>query len=654
MAEVHHAADSSGFSIGDVQRIKKVFIEHASSAGTLGLRQFRAVMATVFPRLVMEGSVDVLFRDFDADGNGVCDFRELVVGLAGLAHGSLDHQVDLLFDLFDSDGDGALTVFELLRFVKESSDRRFQAVSRAVDAVTEAQTERRGYLTLAELGTVAYENPDVLQALAREVDAPLAATTLGQSDAADAVDDEAETLRRDTAERALQEYVLALRSLGQDFPGSVTFRLFFRSVSDMLQAERAFERAAVSSHASGAARTERLLSDATDASSATSTTFGHRSRAMDMVYESVSPAMDADPLIPPPMAWAMRPAASLSVPRFTKLLRWSFLGPPDGAEKPPELLWLDDKPTAVTVRPDLSSQQEEAIEQRLDRISALAAKVVAAAPEVLSPFDLVAKGLVMEPLEKVAALFRRLDSKCTGHVRGAAVARAILAMQGSSDRLLGVASKLIALMDADSDGAVSREEFREASTRHPSIMACMSMLLGADQNITEDAQADLSKRVKKNSRMAAGSLMDTLTQSDEPAAAAAGAQPAGAMLSPARLAPDAARDREAAAFDAVMQMEARLATAVNATLTGKARVGGAASRANGRSIAGIRVLGQARNQSQFGHRRRPPIVARQPGMAAKIGSACARGAQVAKLVRNEREKLKLAQRQLDNWAQGAM
>lgn len=642
LAEVHRAADSSGFTIEDVHRIKKVFVEHASCEGFLGLRQFRAVMALVFPRLVMEGSVDVLFRDFDVDGDGVCDFKELVIGLAGLAHGSLEHQVDLLFDLFDSDGDGALTVFELLRFVKETSDRKFQAVNRAVEAVTAAGSERQGFLTLAELGTLAYENPEVLQALAQDVDAPLAARILGP-DSSSAATNESDIRRRDKAERDLRRFVEALRELQAGFPDAVTFPHLYRSVTDMLDAENASKRVVQTSFELPVPGGHRRQSEEGDAAGA-----DRPLSAIDsswLRHDSITSEVDSDPSIPPPMAWALHSAASLNRLRFKKLLRWSFLGPPEpeiGKEASDIHTSALKKTRMPGLRPVLDLTQERDLLCRFDQIVSLAFNVVAAAPGILSPFDLIAKGLSTEPLEKVAAVFRRLDSNGTGLVQRVAVARAILTLQGASDRLLGVASKLIAHMDTDNDGSVSRQEFALACKTNPSIMSCMCLLLGADQNLADGTDPELIKRRKMGARRGFDSTIASLVQSPVNAVAS--------VLSPARLAPGAVRDEDGTAFSSAVFAEEQLAAAVDVALAGNTMPAGVA-KPRQRAIAGIRLLDQTRSMIRPGQRHRPQIVVRQPGMAAKIGSACSHGAKTAMLLRKGRRELELHKRKLDKWAE---
>ena len=116
---------ASGLAHMDPSEVCGLFKQHAPT-GSIS----RDVVARVFGVLVPPStfaseqdfnahvrSTALLFKTFDADGNGVVDFAELASGLSILCGGSRDDKVAAAFELFDANGDGVITKEEMATYL---------------------------------------------------------------------------------------------------------------------------------------------------------------------------------------------------------------------------------------------------------------------------------------------------------------------------------------------------------------------------------------------------------------------------------------------------------------------------------------------------------------------------------------------------------
>eukprot|EP00743_Colponemidia_sp_Colp-15_P006188 GILK01006654.1.p1 GENE.GILK01006654.1~~GILK01006654.1.p1 ORF type:complete len:1082 (+),score=190.54 GILK01006654.1:102-3347(+) len=69
-------------------------------------------------------TVEEAFSAFDMTKDGVIDFREFVVGLSVLHHGSMDERLQLAFKAYDLDGNGAIDKKELFHLLKVSMETK--------------------------------------------------------------------------------------------------------------------------------------------------------------------------------------------------------------------------------------------------------------------------------------------------------------------------------------------------------------------------------------------------------------------------------------------------------------------------------------------------------------------------------------------------
>ncbi len=583
LAELQAAAKRTGFAVSDVLRIKAVFQTSIDESGMLGIKQFRAIMARVFPKLASEGSIDVLFREFDVDSNGRCDFHELVQGLAALAHGSTSEKLDIMFEVFDLNSDGQLTVPEILRFVKRSTDRQFAAATRAVEAIAETPSEVEGEFSLSELVSLALANPEVLRVMTNAIDVPFATAT---AEAAAGVTGAA--ARLDDAQAALQALVKAVKALQGRQPSQVTFEAMFKFVSKSLQ--QAAEQRREDRRANRVAAAAAGLSPLSDAQVVPFTNVAD-SRCTD----------ESGAFVSPPAEWMVHPMAAFNRLRFESFLRFCFF---------PDTIAPASDGGQLKLPDSLASD----VSNVLDAVS----RITAVAPEALSPFKCLACGLASSSEQKAAAFFRGLDHSASNRCAKADLTRAVLAQQGRDDELIAVAGRIVQMMDIDGDGTVSRAEFIEGCSRHPTLFKCMTMLLGGE---------DMLEATTKDSPTRKGRAR--FSGAPKSAAFGAGAQK-----------PAADSSGSAAAADAMASASSKLGSMLRSALDGEPQAAAkrVATTADFEGIPMFLTSPAARGGSyrHTSHR----LVGRRPGMQTRVAAANAAAARARKLVKRDRDAMK--------------
>jgi len=108
------------------EEVKKIMAEFGSKNYEEGLTKssFGEVAArlnlfknTNLPR---DSAIDVFFRMFDSDHNGVVNFEEFVRGMAIVMKGTVEQKAELLFRVHDLDCDGQISKMELFLSLKKS------------------------------------------------------------------------------------------------------------------------------------------------------------------------------------------------------------------------------------------------------------------------------------------------------------------------------------------------------------------------------------------------------------------------------------------------------------------------------------------------------------------------------------------------------
>ncbi|KAI8837423.1 calcium-binding protein NCS-1 [Chytriomyces cf. hyalinus JEL632] len=107
---------STHFNRKELQQWYKGFMSECPTGG-ISRTQFNDLFKQFFPFGDSNAYADHAFNMFDADKNGVVDFREFMRAISITSKGSLDEKTAWAFKLYDLDGDGFITHEELLRVV---------------------------------------------------------------------------------------------------------------------------------------------------------------------------------------------------------------------------------------------------------------------------------------------------------------------------------------------------------------------------------------------------------------------------------------------------------------------------------------------------------------------------------------------------------
>ncbi|XP_046850744.1 neurocalcin homolog isoform X2 [Xenia sp. Carnegie-2017] len=122
-----------------------------SKTGSMKLDEFKKLYSTFFPAGDSSEFAQHTFRVFDANQDGILDFRELIVSLSVMQRGTSDERLKWAFNMYDVDGNGFITREELLgilraiqklsgkydddQLAKEMTDDIFKRVDKNSDGV---------------------------------------------------------------------------------------------------------------------------------------------------------------------------------------------------------------------------------------------------------------------------------------------------------------------------------------------------------------------------------------------------------------------------------------------------------------------------------------------------------------------------------------
>ncbi|VDL94499.1 unnamed protein product [Schistocephalus solidus] len=85
--------------------------------GSMNREQFAEVYSKFFPGGHSESFANIVFDNFDSDGNGEVDFTEFTCALGIINNGSIEEKINWAFDLYDQDKNGVITKAEFIRIL---------------------------------------------------------------------------------------------------------------------------------------------------------------------------------------------------------------------------------------------------------------------------------------------------------------------------------------------------------------------------------------------------------------------------------------------------------------------------------------------------------------------------------------------------------
>ena len=106
--DLNELSRTTTFSQQEIKAYYKEFKKN-SKTGTMILSDFKQLYSNFFPDGDSSEFAEHTFRVFDENGDGVLDFRELIVSMSVMKRGEVDERLKWAFNMYDIDGNGYIT-----------------------------------------------------------------------------------------------------------------------------------------------------------------------------------------------------------------------------------------------------------------------------------------------------------------------------------------------------------------------------------------------------------------------------------------------------------------------------------------------------------------------------------------------------------------
>jgi len=173
---IHNAADQlsehSHFSSDECKSLLLIY-ERINSMGKIDRLKFREILHTTFD-ITDDVMLDLTFRAFDRNFDGVVDETEWIKGLSTMLRGDVEEMIEFVYFVYDMNGDRSLAREELFHCLKGCIHAGYGVDSDEIDEVEKEIVEiamkkldvnKDGQITYDDFQDAVYADPLLLQSI---------------------------------------------------------------------------------------------------------------------------------------------------------------------------------------------------------------------------------------------------------------------------------------------------------------------------------------------------------------------------------------------------------------------------------------------------------------------------------------------------------